>query len=701
MKARFSWRCFGVLVLACASVRCQSQSGVHPSGIQSEVQPTTPGSCLPSTDYETEGYSIRNATIDDPWHFLMTFGAGHDAASQTAASLRGRPYKSAEVRQARNEIEKQRFLPAEINVSLTGIANCSDKQLDVIFHIFSVQISPVLSSTFEFRQLENTDPQKAGGSSLSGRYLRITPRAGYDQTDKLFGGAAIESEWPQAAIPVDSFSFDGVASSAMHSLATSLAGHYDSASNWLGHAEWRLDFENASLPTGRANLEHGSLALGLSGQLHPLAGVVPRFGLTIDGGNQHSGFAARDLAPNTVPGSSFGAAKFYFGVTAHPRHQALTASYGLELGSTSADFRQDWRKHIGDIAYESWWPVADHRLFEVEQRLTAGRIQTLRVVPVGEKFFGGNAEQPFVPGDAWKIRSNPVIRSISANRFYRTSTGAGGDRFLSYNLTAAITAWRTPIVPSELTTDPEFTQKLDGTIVSATSLLQVTYASDDRHFRDLLPLLPQAAANLDQLKAAVTAAQASAPSSLETAFDVCRTTIKSSSNYVKKAQKAKPVSAYGYVQELLPDGIAALAAVVSACGGDLNSALKDPAIRSSSSDVDAVAHQLQTGFALIDQEAASAKAAADMGYVKRTLDIILKEVNIASISPVFVFDAAHIGPAGAGPYTGTRYGTGGGVRFSLASTASFTAGYSWNVTRHAGEAPGAVFFSFGIRNLLH
>jgi hypothetical protein len=680
-----------VVLLACASVLGQSRS-----------EPTLPAeNCLPGTNYEAQGYSIRNATIDDPWHFLMTFGVASDSASQAVAALRGRPYHFEELKQTQQLIEKQRFLPADINLSAIEVENCSEKQLDVVFHVFSVQISPVLSSTFEFRELEETDPQKAAGSSLSGHYLAITPRMGYDETDRFFGGAEIQTEWPPRAVPLDSFSFDGYGSPAMHSVSASLAGHYDSATNWLGHAEWRLDFQNSSLPTDRGSLKQSSLALGVTGQLHPLRGVVPRFGITADGGDQQSGFAPGDLAPHTVADSRFGSAKIYLGITAHPRHQALAASYALELGSTGVSFGEDWRKHLADIAYECWWPVADHRLFELEQRLAAGEIETLGSVPVTEKFFGGNAEQQFMPGDAWKIRANPVIRSIPANRFYRTSSGAGGNRFISYNLTAALTAWRKPIVPGELTADPEFTQKLDGAITSAVSILQVSYASADPHFQDTLLLLPEAAASLDRLNNALTEAQPNLPSSLKPAWDACTRKIRSSSNYVKRARAGKPLSAYGYVQELLPDGVASLADVVSACGSDLNGTLKDPAIQSASGEVDAVAHRVQTTFGLIDQDAASTRAAADMSYVRRTLDIILKEVNITAVSPVFVFDAARIGPGGNGPYTGTRYGTGGGVRFSLASTASFTAGYAWNVTRHAGEAPGAIFFSFDIRNLLH
>jgi len=686
IKAKFKWQWFtlAVLLAGCAAASCQA-----------------PENCSPGTDYEAEGYHIRNARIDDPWHFLMAFGTSGDAADQAVAALRGKPYNNAELRTLRDVIEKQRFLPAEINYSIIAVDNCSGKQLNVIFHIFSVQISPILSSTFEFRQLEKTAPQEAAGSSENGQYFRVVPRAGYDQTEKFFSGGNIEAQWPATVIPLDSFSVEGYGSSSTRLISAALAGHYDSAVHWLGHAEWRLEFQNSSLPTDRAALKQGWLGLQLTGELHPVQGWVPRFGMTVAGGNQQSGFTAGDLAPHTVASSGYGSAKFYGGITTHLRHQVLAASYGIELGSRGAMLRSDWRKHIGDIAHEYWWPVGDHRLFEIEQRFTAGRIQVSGAIPVSERFFGGNAEQQFVPSDTWKIRSNPVIRSIPANRFYRTSTGAGGDRFVSYNLTAAVTVWRKPIVPGELTSDAEFNNKLNGAMVSSTNLLQVAYASEDPNFHDLLSLLPDVAARLEQLSAAVTNAQASAPSSLGPAFKACTKAIASSTSGVRHARDDKPVQAYGWAQELLPDGSSSLADAVSACGTDLNETLNDPAIASASSGLDAAAQQLQTRFGLIDQDAASAKAAADMSYVRRTLDIILKEMNIASISPVFMFDAAHIGPATSGPYSGTRYGSGGGIRFSLVSTVSFTAGYAWNLNRHPGEGAGALFFSLSTRSLFH
>ena len=69
------------------------------------------------------------------------------------------------------------------------------------------------------------------------------------------------------------------------------------------------------------------------------------------------------------------------------------------------------------------------------------------------------------------------------------------------------------------------------------------------------------------------------------------------------------------------------------------------------------------------------------------------------MSPVFVFDAATVGPAQPGMPV-WRYGVGGGVRFTVLSSVRFTLGYAVNVGRRAGEGPGALFAGLDILDIL-
>jgi hypothetical protein len=109
---------------------------------------------------------------------------------------------------------------------------------------------------------------------------------------------------------------------------------------------------------------------------------------------------------------------------------------------------------------------------------------------------------------------------------------------------------------------------------------------------------------------------------------------------------------------------------------------------------------LTAQFGQIDQAKAEKKANDDMAFTRRSLNTLFKDVNIYSISPVFVFDVARIGPR-SGSIGGTRYGPGGGIRLELATTAHFTLGYAVNVNRGPGEGRGNLFFAIGIRDLFY
>src|SRR5258706_16058764 len=110
----------------------------------------------------------------------------------------------------------------------------------------------------------------------------------------------------------------------------------------------------------------------------------------------------------------------------------------MEIGSNRPGSQIGWVKHVGDIAHDLSLAVGDHRALDIETRLTAGIIQVPGSIPARARFFGGSSEEPFIVGDNWNIRSNPVIRSIPANQFSHTQNGAGGTRFISYNMTASI-----------------------------------------------------------------------------------------------------------------------------------------------------------------------------------------------------------------------------------------------------------------------
>jgi len=90
-------------------------------------------------------------------------------------------------------------------------------------------------------------------------------------------------------------------------------------------------------------------------------------------------------------------------------------------------------------------------------------------------------------------------------------------------------------------------------------------------------------------------------------------------------------------------------------------------------------------------------AFADAAFAIRTTDAAFRELNLFQISPVAIFDAARLSSPHAGS-TGLRYGTGAGIRISLA-TLDVTAGYAFNVGRKPGESRGAFFFSLDVSDI--
>jgi hypothetical protein len=677
------------------------------------------GSCE-NIDFEQAGYKVREVRIQDPFVFLPWVKARERrAAAQIAALVKGQPFRYDQASaKALEIIEKENFLPdtsdkrVKLRVEIVKVENCANGELDLAYGVFSTQIMPVLSGTPESRVVERQTPQTAAGQTTvmvpKSKSFHFTPKGGYDSTDLLYGGGRLEITPPgPRRFPFKSFIIDGEGSSKMHDVSVALAGSADfsadstDASQWLANAEWRLNFTHYALPTGLGQIKGGHLSGQFSGTTKPLGkgNLTLRFGGSLEGGNQQSDLGGVALAPDTVASDGYGSVKLYAGLDSRTDHNVVSASYGLELGSIGPSTRVDWRKHILDVRHELWYSLGDHRILDLESRFTFGSIQVPGKVPLPERFFGGNNEQFFIAGDTWQIRANPVIRAIPGNKFFRTADGAGSKNFLSYNLTAAYALWRETLVPQELTADPEFNSQLTGAITTVTSTLQNYYASKDAHFVKVVSQLPSLRSDVNDLKTVVATSQAAHAGQSPQLFKACTRAVGGALRRLDSAITPQGSDQFGLVTFLLsddPDEIQ-LVKVDQACKTTLSVAISDATIATASDKVAQARASMLAEFNLIDQTKAASKAGADLAFTRRTLNTLFNDVNIYSISPVFVFDVAKIN-SGAG-FGGVRYGPGLGVRLELASVAQFTTGYAFNVRRGPGEGFGNVFFSIGIRDL--
>ena len=668
--------------------------------------------CKAGTNFETDKYKIVHITLDDPFKFLYWIGGkSRKIEAQLNAKLNNQPFIYGLVEtDALSLIEEARFVPDSgrgfvIRIELVSVQNCdpNTKTLDLIYRIYSTNPPKVLGGATESQVTAEKSPQTTTGLTQAGSPLHLTPTGGYDRSYNVFGGGRVQFT-PKFghSLFFDTFTAEGQGSSSLRSLAAALSGSANFV-GWLRHAEWRLNYQNSSLPAAVTRLQNADLSGQVDGESRAFwrSSFLARFGGLIQGGNMQSGaLPVGLLPPQTISNAGYGSLKGYLGLSSRTSHNVLSASYGLELGSVGPSAQVNWRKHIGDVVDKFWIPIADHKPLEVESRLTFGGIQVLHSVPLPARFFGGGGEQFFMPGDSWQIRDVPVIRAIPANRFYLTGQGVGGDRFTSINLTFAYPVKSHPIMPKDLSTDQEFDKLLHAQIVSAASVEQNYYTWKDTHFAAAFKKLPELKLLLEALQKAVDVAQATHSSQMLDQFSDCTSSIGVAAFDVTSSLQAKGVAQYGGLSALLPVDTDDLKSVQDACVGDLNQQLDDPAIRSAAAAVEAARAAILKDFEAIDQNLAAKKAANDVAFVNRTLNTLFKDLNIFSVSPVAVFDTASIGPA-MGGLGGTRIGPGGGIRLELVSYVNFTLGYAWNVDRQPGEGKGALFFSVDVRDIFH
>jgi len=685
----------GLLLLGAAGI---AQTASAQSAVSSR------GNCAGVEDLGR--FTIREARLHDPF-WMLRWRRPSAATVRAIEGLKGTRYSFATVNAVSKTIESEAWLQSSANdlihVDLSDIrvSNCRDEQLDVAFTVFSASVSPIVSPTFEWRSTEKPVHETAGVFRQSS--WKFAPQLGFDEALRLTAGGHMEGNWTGAG-PFGRIQAIGVGSTASHAISASFAGGHDSSARWLQRASWAFDLADTLVPAGANQVEKRGIGARFAAASKPQKGIVTRMGGMLEAGRLASSVGAADLPPGTVSDANFTSIGLFGGLTGRIANQTVMASYGVTLGSRGAGFHGDWRRELADVAHDMWLPFADHRVFELEHRVTLGRLQTLGTVPAAILFLGGATQTQNVlnVADDWQVQTSPVIRSVPANQFSAADVGIGGNAFVSYNATAAVTVWGKPVVPKELLDEPQFTDQLMAQLTSARSALDVIYRADDRNFQAIRARLESLRATLDAVTSAVATVRAASVLS-NADFQPCEDSVQASRSAVEHASSDKPFQAYGWVMEMLPDGNNALEDVVTVCGSELVETLRGVGatttdLESSTRDLEREANEIEANFRAIDTRKSAASAASDMKYADKALDVILRQLNVTSVSPVFLFDVANLRPAG-GHYAGTQYAIGGGVRFTLLSTVSLTATYAVNPHARAGAASSAFVVSLTTRNL--
>ncbi len=642
--------------------------------------------CVPGTNYE-DGWRVHAVRVHHPFRYLSWLRTSLAPAFRAAADLEGKPFNNAAVSAVQQALEDgsrtSSLALRGLLVSAVGATECTaDKNLDLVFTVVDLRLGSEAFYVLESREAEQDKPEETTGQVPPKQRFRLMPSAGYNAADKLFAGGALDVR--QLGLHMEGFG-----SGRRRRLVATLQGSRDPERGRIGHAEGQLTFSNNSQPAADRHLGQGSLSAVGALTLRPTKNDwVYRFAGSLEGGFVQSNFAAAELDPFTVSGSSYGSIKAMAGISKATVHQGLAATYGLELGATGRHIGVDWVRHFATVTHDLWWPVANHRLLEFQTRVAIGAIQVPGTIPLGKRFFGGNSVPVFLPLPQWDVPTSPLIRGIPSYRLSRFQNGAGATSFQSINLTGAVTAWGKPLVPLEASQNPEIRTKLNGQLTSAQRVVKASVGSKDPAFLALVQRMKDLVGPFTQLSDRV----AMLPESED--VTACADLVDDTADPLSRLHRsdASALTVWDSAGKLLTaeGGFKNyLAAVDASCV----SKLKDSTVEEIGERLRKLAEPHRRTYEAI-AKIAEMEAEAEIKPAKRIINTLMDDLNLVAVSPVAIFDAARIGGT-------SHYSTGGGVRFSLVSTVSFTIGWAWNLSRKPGDGPGAIFFSTEFKDLFH
>ena len=408
MKLRRSFS--GVIAwLLAAAVAGNTQVAGHPR-VLVDQHPTDKRilACQPGTNFEADKYTIRNITVDDPFKFLYWIGGKRESIeTELQEKLAHQPFRYQLVDgDALKAIESARFVPDTkgsfaISVEMVSVENCDSfaKTLDLTYRIYSTAPPRVPGGAIETQALGEAAPQSVAGLDRAGSPFHLVPTAGYNRSYDVFGGGQLRYQPRTKGMHfLDAVTIEGQGSAVIHQVSTALSGSMN-FTGWVNHADWRVNYANDSVPAGPLRLAHSTFSGQVDAQTRPLLNesTFARVGGLLDGGNmQSAGFPGGSLPPKTIGSTGYGSFKSYFGVSSRSNLNVFSVSYGLEVGSIGSYPQVGWLKHIGDVEDDWWFPLGDHKPLEVESRFTVGALQVREAVPLGARFFAGNADHSFI-----------------------------------------------------------------------------------------------------------------------------------------------------------------------------------------------------------------------------------------------------------------------------------------------------------------
>jgi hypothetical protein len=697
---------------------------------------SAPSTC-PAANAAYDGYNVTSVDIRDPIGLIAPFASPARYLRPGLRLAANKPFVAADLDRDSTWIgatltaglsagkQKVRFSFAKGEIRDCTPphpgAGAPKGSLRVVFTLFSTAL-PVPQPSLEQADDESNRPGVTGATRAEDRSLTASPVASYDLSRGLSGGLAVSER-------IAGWNTKGdFAESARSRIGDgSLSRTIGPRGRLWEQAVWAIGLESAQEPVGAMRLGEGKIDARFTASTPEFSPshILIRYGAQISGGHQQAGVSVPTGLP---PNSRYGDLKLYAGVTGRPGDTAFSASGGFQLGSMLTASEPVFRKYLIDLGLNHTFridtpePLGDrqpfthvgltggfHRSVTLEARFTAGLIQNAGSTPLAERFFGGDEIRPFVPDSSgqqagWLLPGDAYIRSIPDNRLGSLGAALGGSRFYSANATLSYTVWGKPILPGQLIVGGDgkptgFPEILNGAFDTAAKAIASTIQLKDPAYLSRMADVSAEATRLNAQLTALSAQLKEIPQALA-AQPAFRRTLSAVRNDVFSTGFAVGL----IVQKPDPQVIATLATssipALSTLLRRLEASLTAEAQGTLAEQIETMRQSIVSITARIDQaDNVPTQKYIDEAWKKlspghRALDAFIARLNMVSVSPVAMLDAARVWPVGQG----VHYGVGPGVRVSVVNV-NFTLGYSVNPARTAGEKAGALFFKLDVTSL--
>jgi len=669
---------------------------------------------------ELEGRKITKISVTSPFKFISAAGSRLDGSAETLPFKVGDRFAAADYSHGNGIISEylRQQLPPGFTmvrvVATTGaIEKCDGDTVEIRYTVFTAFIPRKSGDFLELALAAIQEPATTGGLLGSNGRLQLVPSLNYNHTRQLYGGATVNLKTPLYVF--DNLTLDPLVSGNSAVGGGSLNGVASPARKYLNQADWRFgpQYYDVPLPMTSASLKEATLALSAFGSTKELdSRATIHYGASLAGGHVQDG-------SHYTPNSSYGEFRFMSGVEDHHGQGTLSASYGLQVGTTFSSNAGTFHKQVLDLRYATIFsPLPQyvrtgkdpddrakfiglvHKPLSIDAQFNGGILTGSSQVPAVERFFGGNQpNSPFIVGQTWDVRSQPYIRSIPENGLgIDTPAGViGGNRFFSTNLTVSKALLGRSLVPTDLA-NPDFLDHLDGGIKTAKGELSDAYYNKDPGVIEaskatgaLQVELKTIKQELGSLPAEIAANPVVKPILKQLNHDVLVATITAAA--ITSGHGNETPALLEQVSHI-EDELKSLADATGAIGDSMTTGKVNAWIAALRVPFTTLQEQWSDSDDDAARKRADAHAAKDLAPATSVLNTILYQLNVYSVAPVGTFDVAQIRPLPGG----ARYGVGAGVRFSFVNV-NFTGGYSFNTTRKLQATPGAAFFSIDFTNL--